>query len=86
MHITDQAEADKYFAELVQDMIKELNIRPEFAPQIAKYNLHYYAHFYGTNVMKRVHKLFNCWEDEDQRQDVRTNLRTDDGDHGSGRR
>lgn len=57
MNITDQTEADEYFAALVDHSMSKGLTRDE-AIRVEKINLGYYAGYYDRETMSRVNKLF----------------------------
>lgn len=59
MKITDQAEADRYFAECVEHTMRRLptDDRAE-AERIERSNLGYYAGYYSNETRERVERLF----------------------------
>mgnify|MGYP001582528323 CR=1 FL=1 len=67
MEITDRAEADRYFAELVAESEAALvaagrggaDPRAE-AERVVRSNLGYYAGYYSDEVRARVERLFRC--------------------------
>jgi len=60
MKMTDPEEAKKYLAALIERGVTQFNHTPEESERIQKENLCYYAGYYDTETMVRVHKLFNC--------------------------
>jgi len=60
MKMTDPEEAKKYLSALIERGVKQFNHTPEESERIQKENLGYYAGYYDTKTMVRVHKLFNC--------------------------
>jgi hypothetical protein len=64
MMITDQADADQYFAAYVVFMQTILDGEPrsdgKTAEEIAKINLGYYAGYYDHETRIRVERLFRC--------------------------
>jgi hypothetical protein len=61
MIITDQAEADGYFAEIVEHLMTFPSSRERAeAERIARSNLGYYAGCYTDEVRERVERLFAC--------------------------
>lgn len=59
MEITDQAEADAYFKDLVE-LQMQFNPDPKEAESIARSNLGYYAGYYDDITRERVERLFKC--------------------------
>jgi len=59
MKITDQAEADEYFAVCVQHTMS-FGIDREKAEDIERQNLGYYAGYYNDETRERVERLFHC--------------------------
>ena len=60
MKITDPKEAEKYLKALVERSVKYFGQTHGEAERITKENLGYYAGYYDTETMVRVHKLFQC--------------------------
>ena len=64
MKITDQADADQYFADYAAFIQKHLDSSPrqdgKTAEQIAKINLGYFAGYYDQETRVRVERLFCC--------------------------
>jgi len=60
MKRTDPEEAKKYLAALIERGVKHFGQTPEEAERIQKESLGYYAGYYDTETMVRVHKLFSC--------------------------
>jgi hypothetical protein len=64
MSITDEADAQQYFAEYVAHIDKALASEPredgKTAEQIARINLGYYAGYYSNETRSRVERLFSC--------------------------
>lgn len=60
MEITDQAEADAYFEQCVEHLMRNGNCSREQAERIERQNLGYYSGYYGNETMARVAKLFRC--------------------------
>ncbi len=60
MKITDQAEADAYFQELVKWHVERWGKLPAEAEAIVKSNLGYYAGYYDHETRARVERLFQC--------------------------
>lgn len=60
MEITDQAEADAYFEELVQHNMANSSHSRLKAEDIEKQNLGYFSGYYDQAVMERVQELFKC--------------------------
>ena len=61
MEITDQAQADEYFEQMVEDCLaakKDLS-RAE-AEHVERSNLGYYAGYYSHETRLRVERLFRC--------------------------
>lgn len=59
MMITDQAEADAYFANCVEHTMGFGKTREE-AERIERINLGYYAGYYGSETRERVERLYAC--------------------------
>jgi len=59
MAITGQAEADDYFAALVEFGMSHGQTR-ERAEEIQRANLGYFAGYYNNETRIRVERLFNC--------------------------
>jgi hypothetical protein len=59
MEITDQAEADEYFEELVRYNMQFSQSREE-AAEIVRANLGYYVGYYDSETRLRVERLFCC--------------------------
>lgn len=59
MDITDQAEADAYFEDLVKHCMLFNKTREE-AEKIERANLGYYAGYHDDATRERVERLFNC--------------------------
>lgn len=59
MAITDQAEADKVFEQLVQDSMSYGHSR-EDSEAIERGNLGYFAGYFGNETRERVERLFKC--------------------------
>src|SRR5688572_26718611 len=59
MEITEQAEADVYFEELLQQTMVFGRTREE-AEEIERHNLGYYAGCYDNETRERVERLFKC--------------------------
>ena len=59
MHITDQAEADAYFEQLVAHGMRE-GISREIAEKIERANLGYFAGYYSHEVRARVETCSNA--------------------------
>lgn len=59
MEITDQAEADAYFEQLVAHTMRFGKSREE-AEVIERVNLGYFAGYYSHEVRARVERLFKC--------------------------
>ena len=59
MTITDQAEADSMFEQLVQHNMSFGNDR-EKAEEIERQNLGYYAGYFDNETRTRVERLFKC--------------------------
>jgi hypothetical protein len=59
MEITDQAEADAYFAECVQHTMDFGKTREE-AEAVERSNLGYFAGYYSEDTRRRVESLFHC--------------------------
>ena len=60
MNITDQAEADAYFAECVQDTMERFGKTREEAEELERGNLGYFAGYYSEETRRRVEGLFHC--------------------------
>jgi len=65
MEITDQAEADAYFAKCVEHHMrcqKNEGTKPNRAKaeSVEKSNLGYYAGYYDSGTRERVERLFKC--------------------------
>ena len=65
MEITEQKEADRYLAELVDKCMKERRSRgepatPEMCMEIQRGNLGYWAGYYDSETRARVERLFRC--------------------------
>lgn len=60
MSITDQAEADAYFEELVKHSILNFGNTREEAEANERASLGYYAGYYDSQTRERVEKLFRC--------------------------
>lgn len=60
MAITDQAKADEYFEELVEEQIRFGKVTRERAEEIERQSLGYYAGYYDTATRARVEQLFHC--------------------------
>lgn len=62
MEITEQADADQYFADYVEytkrQLVKEPRTDDVTAEQICKTNLGYFAGYYDFDTRKRIDKLF----------------------------
>lgn len=58
MVITDQADADQYFNNLVQAMMAELNLKQDEAESIVRYNIGYYANYYSVEKRERAYELY----------------------------
>lgn len=59
MKISDQAEADRFFEELVKHSISFGKTRAE-AEAVERLNLGYYAGYYDIDTRLRVERLFLC--------------------------
>ena len=59
MHITEQAEADRYFEECVAHTVAWGKTRRE-AEEIERINLAYFAGYYDHKTRLRVERLFRC--------------------------
>lgn len=59
MRITDQAEADEYFAALVAHSVAR-GCSHESAERIERDNLGYWAGYHSNDVRARVERLFKC--------------------------
>ena len=59
MNITDQAQADAYFEQCVQECMAHGRTREE-AESIERQNLGYYAGYYDNETRCRVERLFRC--------------------------
>jgi len=61
MKMTDQAEADVYFARLVEHHVMvDPKLTREEAESIQRQNLGYYAGYYDVETRERVERLFVC--------------------------
>lgn len=65
MEITDQIDADQYFANYVAYAKRQLQLHPEgnngmTAEEICRHNLGYFAGYYNIDTRKRVEQLFQC--------------------------
>ena len=61
MKMTDQAEADAYFARLVErHMMVDPKLTREQVESIQRKNLGYYAGYYDAETRERVERLFVC--------------------------
>lgn len=60
MVITDQAEADKYFEELVRHNMSFGQNTREIAENVERHNLGYFAGYYDAETRARVERLFKC--------------------------
>jgi len=60
MKMTDPKEAEEYLKALVKRGVKYFGQTHEEAERIQKESLGYYAGYYDTETMARVHKLFQC--------------------------
>lgn len=60
MKITDQAEADAYFAELVKHNLSFGKRDRAEAEKMERSNLGYFAGYSGNETRKRVEQLFKC--------------------------
>jgi len=61
MEITTQEEADKFFKELVKEVMSENpGVSEEEVIQIQKSNLGYFAGYYSNETRERVERLFKC--------------------------
>lgn len=65
MEITEQDDADQYFAEYVKFQQRMKDAHPEetsehTAEQMCKINLGYYAGYYDAETRQRVERLFKC--------------------------
>ena len=61
MAITDQAEADDYFRQLVEHHLREAPGTPRAeAERVQRINLGYFAGYHGPDVRERVERLFRC--------------------------
>lgn len=59
MKITEQAEADEYFAACVRHCMSHGPTQAE-AERIERSNLGYYAGYYSSETRQRVERLFKC--------------------------
>jgi len=59
MQITEQVEADRYFAHCVEHTMSFGKTRQE-AEEIERANLGYYAGYYDNETRERVERLFHC--------------------------
>jgi hypothetical protein len=60
MEITEQADADAYFARCVEHSMRALGLTPEQAESLERQNLGYYSGYYGHETMQRVARLFRA--------------------------
>jgi hypothetical protein len=60
MEIKTQEEADKYFEECVQHMMRRKPCGRQEAEEIERCNLGYYAGYYSNETRERVERLFRC--------------------------
>jgi len=60
MEIKDQAEADDYFEQLVQQSMEQHGKTREEAVAMNRSNLGYYAGYYDNETRERVERLFKC--------------------------
>lgn len=64
MKITDESDAEQYFADYVAFIEKALEKEPrtdnKTAAEIARINLGYYAGYYDNETRERVERLFKC--------------------------
>jgi hypothetical protein len=60
MKITEQAEADKYFEELVRHNMSFGTNDRKRAEEIERGNLGYFAGYYDSETRERVERLFKC--------------------------
>lgn len=58
MQITEQEDADQYYAKLVAHCMKNTGKSRDEAETIQKANLGYYAGYYDAETMVRVNRLF----------------------------
>lgn len=63
MEITDQEDADQYFADMVAYTRRKIDEDPEIdsdPEEVCRTNLGYFAGYYSQEVRKRVEKLFGA--------------------------
>lgn len=65
MAITEQADADRYFEELVLEQLagcaaKDIPMTRERAEEIERQSLGYYAGYYSHETRAQVERLFRC--------------------------
>lgn len=61
MEITDQADADHWFAEYIETNLPRYSGRTrEEVERIVRSDLGYYAGYYSDETRERVERLFNC--------------------------
>lgn len=60
MEVADQADADKYFEELVRHNLSFGETTREEAERIERHNLGYFAGYYDSETRERVERLFKC--------------------------
>lgn len=60
MTITDQAEADAYFAACVEHAMHAFGKEREEAEKVERVNLGYYAGYYDNETRARVERLYRC--------------------------
>lgn len=60
MKITDQAEADRYFALCVEHQMRISGCDQTRAVYVEGNNLGYYAGYYDNETRKRVERLYRC--------------------------
>lgn len=60
MKITEQEEADKYFAMLVDHAMTEFGKTRGEAEELERHNLGYFAGYYDHKTRERVERLFKC--------------------------
>jgi len=60
MEIRGQAEADRYFKELVRWQMQEGGLDQAEAERIERANLGYYAGYYDNETRARIERLYSC--------------------------
>ena len=58
MEITDQGEADTYFDRCVEHNMRTADRDRAKAEEIERHNLGYFSGYYGTEVQRRVERLY----------------------------